>query len=100
MSDGKKNIGPEGETPTKAPAPEQLASDKAEPVVTDLVPAKKVVPAYKAESATPEFPASAALEQFKREKEAQQVATPDNGNPALEISGKMVDFAVAREKTA
>ena len=98
MSDDKKNISPEVETPTEAPAPGQPAPDKAEPVVTDPVPTEKTAPADKAEPAAPEFPGSAAPEQAKPEKEAQQTAIPNKGDPALASSGKVVDFAAAREE--
>ena len=100
MSDDKKNIVPEVETPIEAPAPEQPAPDKAEPVVTDPVPAEKAVPADKADPAAPESPGAAAPEQPKPEKEAQQTATPDKGDPALAPSGKVVDFSAAREEAA
>ena len=100
MSDDKKNIGPEAETPTEAPAPEQPAPDKAEPVVTDHAPAEKAAPADKAEPVVPESPGAAAPEQPKPKKEAQQTATPDMGDPAQAPSGKVVDFAAARDEAA
>ena len=100
MSDDKKNISPEVETPTEAPAPGQPFPDKAEPVVTDPVPTEKTAPADKAEPAAPEIPGSAAPEQAKPEKEAQQTAIPNKGDPALASSGKVVDFAAARDEEA
>ena len=98
MSDDKKNIDLEVGTPTEAPAPEQPAPDKAEPVVTDPAPAEKTVPADRAEPAAPESPGAAAPEQPKPEQEAQQTATPDKGDPAQAPSGKVVDFAAARDE--
>ena len=94
MSDEKKNIGPREETPTEAPALEQSARAKAEPMVTDPTPAEKTEPV------APESSSAYAPEQHNPEKEAQQTATPDKGNPALAPSGKVVDFAAAREVAA
>ena len=131
MADDKKNIGPEVETPTEAPAPggpgsdpvltaeeaailehEGLAAlfemgefvpdppepfvgtpDMAEPVVADPAPAEKAAPVEKAEPTVPEAP-----EPPKPDKEAKQTATPDKGDPAQAPSGKVVDFAAAREE--
>ena len=98
MSDDKKNIGPEVETPTEAPAPGQPAPSKAEPIVTDPTPAEKVAPADKAEPTDPESPGSAAPEQPKPEKETQQTAIPGRGEPTPAFPGKVVDFAAAREE--
>ena len=94
MSDEKKNIGPREETPTEDPALGQSAPGKAEPMVTDPAPAEKTEPAF------PESPGSAAPAHPKLEKEAQQTATPDKGVPAQAPSGKVVDFAAAREVAA
>ena len=94
MSDEKKNIGPREETPTEDPALGQSAPGKAEPMVTDPAPAEKTEPAV------PESPGSAAPAHPKLEKEAQQTATPDKGVPAQAPSGKVVDFAAAREVAA
>ena len=44
MADDKKNIGPEVEKTETAPAPEQPAHGKAEPVVADPAPAKRRLP--------------------------------------------------------
>ena len=123
MADDKKNIGPEVETPTEAPAPgvpgsdpvltaEEAAilehegraalfemgefvpdppepfvgaPDMAEPVVTDPAPAEK------AESTVPEAPGPAAPEPPKPDKAAKQTDAPAP-------SGKVVDFAAAREE--
>ena len=71
MADDKKNIGPEVEKTDTAPAPEQPVSDKVEPVAANPIPA---------------------------EKEAQQTAIPGMGDPAPAPSGKVVDFAAAREE--
>ena len=98
MADDKKNIGPEMETPTEVPTPEQPAPNKAEPVVTDSAPAEKAAAADKAEPTAPESPGSAAPEQAKPEKEAKQTAIPGVGDPAPASSGKVVDFAAAREE--
>lgn len=100
MLDNKKSIGPEVETPTKASAPKQTAPDKAEPAVTDHAPAGKAAFADKAEPAAPESPGAAAPEQPKPEQEAQQTAIPDKGDPAQAPSGKVVDFAAARDEAA
>ena len=98
MADDKKNIGPEMGTLSEAPAPEQPAPGKAEPIVTGPALAEKAAPADKAEPTAPEFPGSAAPEQPKPEKEAKQTATLDKGDPAQAPSGKVVDFAAAREE--
>ena len=98
MADDKKNIGPEVEKTDTAPAPEQPVPDKAEPVVADPVPAEKVVPVEKAEPTGPEAPGPAAPEPPKPDKEAKRTATPDKGDPAQPSSGKVVDFATAREE--
>ena len=100
MSDDKKHIGPEVETPTEAPAPGQPVPGKAESIVTDPAPAEKAAPADKAEPAAPESPGVAVPEQPKPEKEDKQTATPDKGDPAPAPSGKVVDFAAAREEAA
>ena len=59
--------------------------------MTDPTPAEKAAPTDKAEPAAPEIP-GATPEQPKPEKEAQQTATPDKGNCALALSGKVVVF--------
>lgn len=100
MSDDKKNIGPEVETPTKAPAPEQPAPGNGESVVADPAPDEKAVPADKAEPATPESPSAAAPEQPKPEQEAKQTVTPDKGDPGPAPTGNVVDFVAAREEAA
>ena len=100
MSDDKKSIGPGVETPTEAPALGQPAPGKAEPVVTDPALAEKAAPADKAKPAAPESPGSAAPERAKPEKEAQQTAIPGMDDPAPASSGKVVDFAVARDEAA
>ena len=98
MTDDKKNIGPEVEKTDTAPAPEKPVLDKTEPVVADPAPAKKVAPVDKVEPTTPESPGPAAPEPPKPDKEAQQTASPDKGAPAQAPSGKVVDFAAAREE--
>lgn len=99
MSDEKKNIGPEVETPTGAPASEQSApGGKAVPDVTDPALAEKAAPADKVQPAAPEFPGSAAPERPKPKKDAQQTAIPDKGDPAQAPAGKVVDFAAVREE--
>ena len=100
MSDDKKNISIEVGMPTAATALEQSAPDKAEPIVTDPVPVEKTVPADKAEPAVPEYPGSATPEQPKPEKKAQQTAPLDKDAPAPAHSGKVVDFAAARDEAA
>ena len=94
MSDDKKNIVPEVETATEAPALGQSAPGKVEPVVPDPAPAEKT------ESAVPESPGSATPAHPKLEKEVQQTATPDKGDPAQAPAGKVVDFAAVREVAA
>ena len=127
MADDKKNIGPEVETPTEAPAPggpgsdpvltaEEAAilehegraalfemgefvpdlpepfvgaPDMAEPVVADPAPAEK------AEPTVPKAPGPVAPEPPKPEKEGKRT---DKGDPAPAPSGKVVDFAAAREE--
>lgn len=100
MADDKKNIGPEVEKTDTAPAPEQPVPDKPGAVVTDHAPAEKAAPADKEEPVVPESPGAAAPEQLKPKKEAQQTATPDKGDPAQAPSGKVVDFATARDEAA
>ena len=100
MSDDKKNIGPEVEKADALPALGQPTPDKAEPVAADPVPAEKAAPADIAEPAAPESPGVAAPEQPKPEQEPQQTATPDKGDPAPAHSGKVVDFAAARNEAA
>ena len=94
MSDDKKNIGPEVETPIEAPVPEQPVPGKAEPVVADPAPTEK------AEPTVLESPGAAAPEQPKPENDAQQTATPDKGDSAPTPAGKVVDFAAARDEAA
>ena len=100
MADDKKNIGPEMGTLSEAPAPEQPAPGKAEPIVTGPASAEKAASADKAEPAAQESPGSAAPEQAKPEKEAQQTATPDKGDPVQAPTGKVMDFAAARDEAA
>ena len=100
MADDKKNIGPEVEKTETAPAPEQPAPEKVEPVVADPTPAEKAAPTEKAEPTTPEAPGPAAPEPPKPDKEVKQTDTPDKGDPAPAPSGKVVDFAAAREEAA
>ena len=98
MSDDKKNIGPEEETSTEASAPGRPVPSKAEPIVTDPAPVEKAAPADKAEPAASGSLGTATPEQPKSEKEAQQTATPDKGDPAQAPYGKVVDFAAARDE--
>lgn len=117
MTDDKKNI-PDVAPPTEASAPtaetatvpEQLAP---EPVLTDAEavmleqegqaalfemgetmpdPADAVTHAEVEDSATPEVP--------KTEKEQAQPPTPSKDAPAPAHSGKVVDFAAARDEAA
>lgn len=98
MADDKKNIGPEVKKIETAPAPEQPAPEKVEAVVADPAPAEKAAPTEKAELTTPEVPGPAAPEPPKPDKAAKQMATSDKGDPAPAPSGKVVDFAAAREE--
>ncbi len=100
MSDDKKNIGPEVETPTEAPTPEQPAPDKAEPVVTEPAPAEKAAPADKAEPVVPNSSGAAVPETPTPSKETQLTAFSDTDGPAPASPGKVVDFAAAREGVA
>ena len=93
MADDKKNIGPEVEKTDTARAPEPPVPDKTEPVTEDPTPAEKAAPVEKTESTVPE-----SSEPPKPDKEAKQTATPDKGDPAPAPSGKVVDFAAAREE--
>ena len=117
MADDKKNI-PEAASPAEAPAPavenavvpEQPAP---EPALTDAEavmlehegqaalfemgeavpdPADAVTPAEVEEPAAPEVP--------KAEKEQEQPPDPGKDAPAPAHSGKVVDFAAAREEAA
>ena len=97
MADDKKNIGPEVEKTDTAPAPEQSVLGKAEPVAADPAPAEKTAPVEKMEPTIPEVPDPAAPELPKPDMEAKQTTTPDKCDPAPAPSGKVVDFAAARE---
>ena len=118
MSDDKKNIGPEAAPPAEAPAPavENAAVPERsapEPVLTDAEavmlehegqaalfemgeavsdPADAVTHAEVDEPATPEVP--------KTEKEQAQPPDPGKDVPAPAHSGKVVDFAAARDEAA
>ena len=117
MADDKKNI-PEAAPPAEAPAPavENAAVPEQpapEPVLTDAEavmlehegqaalfemgeavpdPANAVTHAEVEEPAAPEVP--------KAEKEQAQPPTPGKDDPAPAHSGKVVDFAVARNEVA
>ena len=117
MADDKKNI-PEATPPAEAPAPavENAAVPEQpapEPVLTDAEavmlehegqaalfemgeavpdPADAVTPAEVGESAAPEVP--------KAEKEQEQPPVPGKDAPAPAHSGKVVDFAAARDEAA
>ena len=52
----------------------------------------------KAEPTVPEAPGPAVPKLPKSEQEAKQTATPDKGDPVPAPSGKVVDFAAAREE--
>ena len=118
MSDDKKNIGPEAAPPAEAPAPavENAAVPEQpapEPVLTDAEavmlehegqaalfemgevvpdPADAVTHAEAEEPAAPEIP--------KAEKEQAQPPTPGKDDPVPAHSGKVVDFAAARDEAA
>ena len=92
MADDKKNTSSEVEKTETAPTPEQPAPEKAEPVVADSAPAEK------AEPTVPEAPGPVIPEPPKPDKEVKQMATPDKGDTAPAPSGKVVDFAAAREE--
>ena len=118
MSDDKKNIGPEAAPPAEAPAPavENAAVPEQpapEPVLTDAEavmlehegqaalfemgevvpdPADAVTHAEVEEPAAPEVP--------KAGKEQAQPPAPGKDDPAPAHSGKVVDFAAARDKAA
>ena len=117
MADDKKNI-PEAAPPAEAPAPtvENAAVPEQpapEPVLTDAEavmlehegqaalfemgeavpdPADAVTHAEVEEPAAPEVP--------KAEKEQAQPPDPGKDNPTPAHSGKVVDFAVARDEAA
>ena len=117
MADDKKNI-PEAAPPAEAPAPaaENVAvpeQSAPEPVLTDAEavmlehegqaalfemgetvpdPADAVTPAEAEEPAASEVP--------KAEKEQGQPPTPGKDDPAPAHSGKVVDFAAARDEAA
>lgn len=115
MADDKKNI-PETDPPAEAPAPavenaavpEQTAPD---PVLTDkeavilehegqaaLFEIGEAVPDHGDPIIYVEVEESAAPEAPKAEKEKEQPSTPGNDDPAPATSGKVVDFAAAREE--
>ena len=117
MADDKKNI-PDVASPTEAPAPtvENVAAPEKpapEPALTDAEtvmleqerhaalfemgdavpdPADTVTLAEVEEPAAPEVP--------KAEKEQAQPPDPGKDNPTPAHSGKVVDFAVARDEAA
>ena len=99
MADDKKNISPEVEKTDTAPAPEQAVLGKAEPVAAEPAPAEKTAPVEKMEPTIPEVPGPAAPEPPKPDEETKQTATPDKSDTAPASSGKVVDFAAAREET-
>ena len=99
MADDKKNISPEVEKTDTAPAPEQSVLGKAEPVAAEPAPAEKTAPVEKMEPTIPEVPGPAAPEPPKPDEETKQTATPDKSDTAPASSGKVVDFAAAREET-
>ena len=88
LADDKKNIGPEVEKTDAPPAPDQPAPGKAEPVVADPAPAEKAAPVDKAEPTVPEVPGPASPEP----------PAPGKDDPAPAHSGKVVDFAAARDE--
>ena len=117
MADDKKNI-PEAAPPAEAPAPAVEAAAAPEPPVPDLVltdaeavmleqegqaaifemgeavpdPADAVTHAEVEEPAAPELP--------KAEKAHEQPPAPGKDDPASERSGKVADFAAARDEVA
>ena len=108
MADDKKTIGPDVGIPTEAPeqpAPEPALAD-AETVMLEHEgqaalfemgeavpdPADAVTPAEVEEPAAPEVP--------KAEKEQEQPPDPGKDAPAPAHSGKVVDFAAARDEAA
>ena len=88
MAGDKKNIGPEVEKTDAPPAPDQPAPGKAEPVVADPAPAEKAAPVDKAEPTVPEVPGPASPEP----------PIPGKDDPAPAHSGKVLDFAAARDE--
>ena len=117
MADDKKNI-PEAAPPAEAPAPavenavvpEQPAP---EPALTDaeavmlehegqaaLFEMGEAVPDPADAVTRAEVEEPAAPEEPKAEKEQEQPPAPGKDDPALAHSGKVVDFAAAREEAA
>ena len=106
MADDKKTIGPDVGIPTEAPeqpAPEPALTD-AEAVMLEhegqaaLFEMGEAVP-DPADAVTPaEVEEPAAPEVLKAEKEQAQPLTPGKDDPALAHSGKVVDFAAARDE--
>lgn len=122
MADDKKNVVPEVETPAEAPATEQPGP---EPVLTseeaaileqegravllemgEFVPGKpEPIVGYptlveQAESTVPELSGVTDSKTPTPDKEAKQTAIPDKDDPPPASSGKVVDFAAAREGAA
>ena len=114
MADNKKNI-PEAAPPAEAPAPSAVVSEQPapEPALTDAEavmlehegqaalfemgeavpdPADAVTHAEVEEPTAPEVP--------KAEKEQAQPPDPGRDDPAPAHSGKVVDFAAARDEAA
>ena len=117
MADDKKNI-PDVASPTEAPAPTVEVAAVPEPPTLDpvLTDAETVMLEHEGQAALFEMgeavpdPADAvthteveepaAPEVPKDEKEQEQPPTPGKDAPAPAHSGKVVDFAAAREEAA
>lgn len=83
MAEDKKNIGPKVEKTDTAPAPEQPAPGKAEPVVADPAPGEKAAPVEKAEPDIPEAPGPA----LPSRPSPTRPSRPIPHEPGLEESG-------------
>ena len=117
MADDKKNI-PDVASPTEAPAPtvENVAVPEKpapEPALTDAEPVmleqERHAALFEMGDAVPdpadtvtlaEVEEPAAPEVPKAEKEQAQPPDPGKDNPTPAHSGKVVDFAVARDEAA
>ena len=112
MADDKKTISPDVGTPTEAPeqpSPAPNLSDTAAPAPLgpeELTVEEQLILEHEGQAAlfemgeaipdAPEFPGVTIPEQPESDKDDKQTASPGKDDPAP--TGKVVDFATAREE--
>ena len=111
MADDKKNI-PEAAPPAEAPAPtvENAALPEQPAPEPELTDAEAVMLEHEGQAAlfeigeaipdAPEFPGVTIPEQSVPDKDDQQTASPGKDDPDPAPTGKVVDFAAARDEAA